>query len=99
MLKSLKRVNFKDEETNALQENVYQFLNQINPVITSGVLITSVNVGTSPSKIEHKLGRTPQGFYVVDKNSNSNVWRSSISDNRYLTLTASTPSTISIWVF
>jgi len=99
VLKSLKRVNFKNEETNALQENVYQFVNQINPVISSGVLLTSISVGVSPLKIEHKLGRVPQGFYVVDKNSNSNVWRSSASDNRYITLSASAPSTISLWVF
>lgn len=99
MLKSLKRVNFKSEEANLLQENVYQFLNQINPITNSGILLFNVSVGASATKIDHRLGRKPQGFYIIDKTSDSNVWRSAPFDDLYLTLTSSSPTTISLWIF
>lgn len=100
MLKSFKKLSFKNEEANTLQDNVSQFLNQLNPVINSGVLIQGISVGTTAKKIEHKLGRRLQGFIVVDKNSDCRVWRSSNTElDLFITLTASASSTISIWVF
>lgn len=100
MLKSLKKIGFKNEETNLLQDNVSQFINQINPVINSGVLISGITVSTTPKRVEHKLGRSLQGFIVVDNTSDCRVWRTPSSDSDlFITVTASASSKISIWVF
>ena len=69
--------------------------------IADNVIVENVIVGTSPVNIAHRLGRTPIGWVVVDKNANSDVWSPSSSPqpSSLLTLQASTPVTIKLLVF
>jgi len=68
-----------------------------NP-ITSGVYV-SVSLVTGANVINHKLGRTPQGWILTDIQGAQTVYRSAAFNDLTLTLTASGSVTISLYVF
>jgi len=57
-----------------------------------------VVIGTSPTKVEHLLNQLPDGWIIVKKNAFADILEEQ-SDNRFLTLKATSPVTVSIWVF
>jgi hypothetical protein len=70
--------------------------------ILQGILLTSLSIGTSTTKVSHGLGRVPLGFIVVDKTANSDIYRDgTVTTERdlFLHLKATTATTISLWVF
>lgn len=60
----------------------------------------AVSIGTSDTVVEHRLGRQPLGWFVVDSET-SGAWslRRSAWDERTLTLIATAAFTGAIWVF
>ena len=99
MLKAFKEASPSDPQTSRLQENIKQFVNNLNQsIFINGILIESVVIGTGDTKIEHKLGRVPKGFFVTDLAVNTNIWRTGF-DKRFITLRAGTSATVSLWVF
>jgi hypothetical protein len=67
--------------------------------IWQGTLVASISLAAStPTKISTKLGRNPQGWFLVDNQANAVIWRTAW-DNNTITLEASSATTISIWVF
>lgn len=98
-LRAFKESSPTDPQTSRLQENIKQFIGQLNKsIFIDGLLIESVVINTTDTKIEHKLGRTPKGFIVTDLQANTNIWRTGY-DSRFITLRAGTQTTISLWVF
>jgi hypothetical protein len=75
----------------------------IEPVLSqpfnNGVLLQEVELSTGTNKINHKLGRKPQGWVVVDRNTAATVYRSAPFNALTLTLTASAGVTVSLHVF
>jgi hypothetical protein len=75
----------------------------IEPVLSqpfnNGVLLQEVELSTGTNKINHKLGRKPQGWVVVDQNAAATVYRSAPFNALTLTLTASAGVTVSLHVF
>ncbi len=80
-----------------------QWASQLNPLLTqptsNAILLKDVNVLSGSNVINHKLGRTPQGWVVVDQTSSATFYRSAIQTPLTLTLTASADSVISLLVF
>ncbi len=74
----------------------------INPVIrqpiVDGVLIEGITITTAGLAVSHLLGRQPRGWFVVDKTTDANVWRTAW-DSRLLTLDASATTVVSLWIF
>jgi len=71
-----------------------------NKPIVSGRLIEGVNLSTSPTTINHGLGRNVQGYIIVKSTSGVTVYFTpSDFPKRTLILTASADSTVSVWVF
>lgn len=69
--------------------------NQLNNVsILAGIALT-----TGSNTINHKLGRTLQGWFLVDVNGAATVYRSQPLNDTTLTLTSSADITVSIGVF
>ena len=74
-----------------------QFLN--NPLL-NGVLLTGVELGSTATQVPHSLGREPQGWIIVNKNADANVWQSSKDLSKaFVTLQASADVTVDLWVF
>jgi glutamine cyclotransferase len=98
-LRAFKESSPSDPQTSRLQENIKQFIGQLNKsIFIDGNLVENVTVATTDTKIEHKLGRVPKGFIVTDLAANTNIWRISY-DSRFITLRAGTSTSISFWVF
>lgn len=81
-----------------LEDNVANVLEPVlNAAILDGKLVENVNLNTAAS-VQHKLGRVPRGWIVVDRNANAQVW-STAKDKNFLTLSSSGAVVVTIWVF
>lgn len=101
-LRALKTTDFKDKDIVKFQENVAEFLNQLNATILNGLILSDIIVGTTDTDIPHMLGRTYSGWQLIDLQGDARVWRetASVSDkSKFLTLKASSQVTVSLWVF
>ncbi len=76
---------------------------EINPVISfppvNGTLLSGVNVVSGSNVINHKLGRTPQGWIITDISNAATIYRSAAFNSLTLTLTSNATATLSLWVF
>jgi hypothetical protein len=59
----------------------------------------TVAVGTTDTPLKHGLGRLPRGFHVADKDAQADVWRSAPSTDQLLTLRASAPVNVILWIY
>ena len=96
--RALRKIGSTDE-MNRMQDYVQDALSPItaSPIL-NGVLLKDVDLSASATAIGHKLGRIPQGWIVVDKNANEDIW-STDKTRSLLTLVASGDVTVTIWVF
>jgi hypothetical protein len=79
--------------------------NQINPVLANlliqGQLLQNQQLIDGTTVINHKLGRTPLGWFLVSPQAAATVYQAAQQPNPNLTLTlvSSAAVTTSIWVF
>lgn len=100
MPRQIQKVRGLDFKTNQLQDNITAAVQPFltNP-INDGIIITGINLpGASSVSVSHLLGRTPQGFIIIDKDAASDVYRESVN-SRSLVLNSTSAVTISIYVF
>jgi hypothetical protein len=75
----------------------------INPLIenpmNNGILITGLVLASGANIINHKLGRAPQGWIIVDIQGIASIYRSAPFNSTTLTLFSSADITISLGVF
>lgn len=92
-----------DEWLNRVQDNILRAVNQIVKIpILDGVLTDEIDLSTSITNVEHKLGREPLGWIVVAKDANADVWEVTANNPdraRFLRLDASVTVTVRLWVF
>ena len=101
-LSNFKTIKSEDADTMSLQGNVREYVNQLNNVILSGRIVSSVVIGTSTTLVPHELARSYQGWHLVDLQGDARVWRDATSTadtTRFLPLRASSSVTVSLWVF
>lgn len=89
----------KNEDTTELVKNLDEIFREIQKDSLYGVTLKDVAIGTSETVIAHKLGRNPQGWIIVEKNANSDVWSSSTKDGRFLYLMATAAVTVTLYVW
>lgn len=83
---------------NTMQQNVQDSLSRIEKnTILDSVTISNVVINTSKS-LEHKLGRIPKGYLIIQKNANAQVWNGSITDTN-IVLTSSAAVTVTLLIF
>lgn len=76
---------------------------QLDPLIanpiSNGIILNSIAITNGPNTINHKLGRLPQGWILIDSNCPATIYR----DNPYtaltITLTSDVACTASFYVF
>lgn len=88
----------KTLDNQTLVNNLDTIIKELQIPLVYGRMISDVLVGVTSTKIEHLLSRDLQGWIIVRKNAMADVMEES-SDTRFLTLRATTPTTVSIWVF
>lgn len=109
-LKGFKTTDFKDKDLMKLQENISEYVGQLNPVILSGILLEKtlgqtpieITIGTTTTLVSHGLGRNYQGWQLLDLQGDARVWRdTSYPDNKdkFLPLIASASVKVKLWVF
>lgn len=77
---------------------------EINPVLSLPILAGNqvdniVLTASKPKAINHLLQKMPQGWFLVDKNANANVWRTAPMTDTTITLESSANVTISLYVY
>lgn len=80
-----------------------QWKAQIDPLLalptSSPAILKNISLTTGENVINHKLGRTPQGWIIVDTNAAVNAFRSQPFNNLTLTLNSSANATVTLMVF
>lgn len=76
---------------------------QLNPVINNpimnGLMLQNITLISGVNNINHLLQRTQQGWFITDQTAAAEIYRSADFNKLTLQLTASAPTTISLWVF
>lgn len=68
--------------------------------IAAGRLVVVGALATTVTRVEHGLGRTPVGWFPVQKTGNADVWEGQAADDVALYLVSTTVNAeFSIWVF
>lgn len=99
MLQFFRKLKFQDREVTALQDNVALILQQVTKkALIDGVQLKDVSLTTGPNRINHKLSRQPEGWFVVDTNAAVVPYRTAWDANT-ITLVATGSVTVSIWIF
>lgn len=76
----------------------------LNPVIinqlVTGQFLQNISLNAGSNVVNTKLSKTQSGWFIVDNSTPSiDIYRSAPFNSSTLTLTASAPCTISLWVF
>ena len=76
---------------------------QIDPILKipmlSGLQLNNISLVSGVNNINHLLQRTQQGWIITDQDASSSIYRSQPFNTLTLTLHASAPCTISLWVY
>lgn len=90
-----------DDKDFQLMQNAWSA--SLNPMLKNpslqNILLKSVSLTTGSNVINHKLGRTPQGWRIVDIDGAAQIYRSQAFNNLTLTLTSSANVTVALEVF
>jgi hypothetical protein len=102
-VKTFKKVYSSDQVMMRVQDSITDSIQSLTKIpILEANLVANVSVSTTATGVEHGLNRQPLGFIVVDRTSNTQVWRSatpSAAPEKLLMLEASATTTISILIF
>lgn len=98
-LKDLRRTNQTTEEGVALQTAMSDFVRQLtlNPLLGPPAILKDVVISSSLI-IPHGLQRPVQGWIITRIKSNSVIYETASTD-KYLTLSASAPAVVDIYIF
>ena len=94
-----RKTNIIDRSVSNFQDNV---ANSFGPLlklpIVDGILLTGIVLATGSNQFAHNLARQPIGWMVADLNAAATIYRTAWTD-KTLSLTASAPVTLNLWVF
>lgn len=91
-------INTTDKELQKIQDNITTAVTGIEAKpFLGGVLIEGISLTSGSNQVAHTLQRLPRIWVLCDRNSSATIYRTA-SDSNFLTLQASAPCTISLWV-
>lgn len=99
-LTQFRRTRTADDDLRQVQDAVgFVFQDILSKEILDGRIIKDIFV-SGPTVIEHGLQRKMQGYILVKKNADENVWDSvTLTPARTFLLNSSGDVTVTIWVF
>ena len=87
----------------SLEETQKRWKSQLDPVLANAIFqgqqLPSQALKVGDNVINHKLGRMMQGWFIVDVDNASTIYRSQPLNATLLTLNASAACNVSIWVY
>ena len=89
----------KDQETNRAIQALAQNINAVSKKYIEIYTLTVAVFASVGTTINHKLGRTPIGFTVVDCTGDIRVWRTQASTESTITIQSSVNGTVTILLF
>lgn len=97
----LKKVHFNEFGLSLLMSHLVTWANQFLKLeILDGRLVKNIEIDDDGISIEHKLGRAVNGWIIVSKDQNKDIWQTASSATTLdLDTDASSTMTISLWVF
>jgi hypothetical protein len=99
----LKTLNLEDETQNRIQDNTKKAVAQINSnVLTSGTILNSIALKSGSNTINHKLGKTLTGWFIVRQRASATIYDQQDSNKtptQTLSLNSSADVTVDIYVF
>jgi len=99
----LKTLKLEDEVHNRIQDNTKKAVAQINSnSLTSGTVLTSIALKSGSNTINHKLGKTLTGWFIVRQRASAIIYDQQDSNktpSQTLVLNSSVDVTVDIYVF
>lgn len=90
-----------DSESDQLRQTRWKSL--LDPVLTNPMnsmnILPNIKLTTGTNVINHRLGKTQQGWLLTDINAAAQIYRSAAFNDKTLTLTSDADCTVSIAVF
>ena len=104
MIKKTRTIVTSDYDLSRVQDNIVYTLDNIGgKEIVDGILLKNVSLSSAgPNIINHKLGRTLIGWFIIRKRSTSDVWDSqdlNTTQATNLVLNCTNNVTVDLWVF
>ena len=103
-MKKLKKHFTQDQDISAVQDNVADYLNQLDrlPQLDSHIIRDVVLNSAVDNQVAHELNRNIEGWQIIRKNANAVVWESSTtnpSPTKFVLLRASAACKVTILFF
>ena len=89
----------KDIAPEVMVKNLDEIFREIQTDFHYGLTVKDVALGVTEVSIPHRLGEIPNGWLIIDKNANEDIWSSTAKDGRFLYLTASGNVTVTIFIW
>lgn len=99
-IRDFKKVSGSDE-LSRLQEKLQEFFVPIiQCALIDGTLLQNIKLESGVNSIQHKLNRELQGYIIVRKSANEQVWEANRNlPNKFLNLQSTGSVTVDLWVF
>jgi hypothetical protein len=77
-MKKLKKHFTSDQDISAVQDNVADYLNQLDrlPQLDSHIIADITLNSAVDNAVAHELGRNIEGWQIIRKNANAVIWES-----------------------
>lgn len=104
-IQSIPLMQTQSRETNQLQQNIIQTINQIvkNPLLNGGQIISKQNLVAGDNTLSHGLSRTLQGWFIVRyRGSWAQIYDNQAQNNNpgsTLILNSSGVVTVDVYIF
>lgn len=95
---AIRKTQFEDYRLMQLQQDIDVAINQAATLITKGVFLKDIDLSTEIRLVDHKLNRIPEGFVICGQNADAVIW-SVAKTEKTLSMQASAPVRVSVWVF
>jgi len=69
-----------------------------NPLV-NGILLKNISLINGDNVVNHKLGRNPQGYIIIDINASASIYRNEPFNELTLGLASDADCTVSLYVF
>jgi len=101
--KGYKKISTENNDINKIQEYIGAAVESLaDSPILDGILLKNVSLISGTTAVFHKLNRPLQGYLIVRKRANADIWDSQDSNtapSRTLILESSAAVTIDLYVF
>ncbi len=99
---AIQKIHTPDRDINKIQQNIIDGIArvqaQVNAAPSGGIFLTSVQLKVGDNIIQQNMNRVPVGWIIIDTTAVSSIYRTDWTTSN-ITLNASAPTTISLFLF